>query len=389
MVKLRRPLLVLGILIAGCARSHSGSGGPRHASVPPGTVALQQIAGGLASPVGLEAPDDGTGRLFILEQPGTIRIFDSGALLPADFLDIRSKVNFDGEQGLLGLAFHPDYRNNRKFIIHYDRLSGAAIQSVIAEYLTSNSDPAQADPASERILLTVDQPFGNHKGGQLAFGADGFLYLALGDGGSGGDPLGHGQDLNVLLGKILRIDIDATSGGNQYAIPTDNPFAGGGGLPEIWAYGLRNPWRFSFDGPTGRLFCADVGQSAREEIDLIVKGGNYGWNTMEGTLCFNPPNGCSSAGLIPPIFDYGHDEGDAVIGGFVYRGSAIPSLAGVYIFGDLDAGKVWCLQEGPSGTWTRSTLFATGRTLSSFGEDRAGELYVIDYSGALLQIVPR
>ena len=388
-MNLHPPLFALGLLLAGCARSNSGSGGARHASAPPDTVALAEVASGLASPVGLEAPDDGTGRLFILEQPGTIRIFASGALLAGDFLDIRSKVNFDGEQGLLGLAFHPDYRNNRRFIVHYDRLSGATIQSVIAEYLTSNSDPDQADPASERILLTVDQPFGNHKGGQLAFGADGFLYLALGDGGSGGDPLGNGQDLDVLLGKILRIDVDSASGGNQYAIPADNPFAGGGGRPEIWAYGLRNPWRFSFDAPTGRLFCADVGQDAREEVDIIVKGGNYGWNTMEGTRCFDPPRGCSRAGLILPIFDYGHDEGEAVIGGFVYRGSAIPALAGAYIFSDLDGGKLWCLQEGASGNWTRSTLLAPGRSFSSFGEDRSGELYVIDYSGAVLRIVPR
>jgi glucose/arabinose dehydrogenase len=295
--------------------------------------------------------------------------------------------------GLLGLAFHPDFQTNRKFYVNYVRNAGGQFQSVIAEYLASVANPNQADAASERILLTVNQVsnFTNHKAGQLAFGLDGFLYFGLGDGGSGGDPFGHGQNTQTLLGKMLRIDVDAVSPGLQYRIPPDNPFVAGGGLPEIWAYGFRNPWRFSFDRSTNRVFVADVGQDNFEEIDLLQKGGNYGWNTMEGQHCFNPPTGCNMAGLILPIAEYSHQEGNAVIGGFVYRGANIPALRGAYIFGDLGTGKIWELQEtSPSpNNWARTLLLQSGVMITSFGQDATGELYVVDLSGNVSKLVQK
>jgi glucose/arabinose dehydrogenase len=252
------------------------------------------------------------------------------------------------------------------------------MQTVIAEYQASTA-PNVADAASERILLTVDQPFANHKGGQMAFGPDGFLYIAFGDGGGGGDPLGNGQSLQTLLGKIARIDVDHADPGLQYAIPTDNPFAGTTNRGEIFAYGLRNPWRFSFERGTGRLFVADVGQDKFEEIDLVQKGGNFGWNIMEGAHCFSPSSGCNMTGLTLPIAEYDHSEGATVIGGYVYHGTAITGLVGAYVFGDFGNGKIWSLTEN-SGTWTRTLLLTTGHNMSAFGQDAAGELYIVDYS---------
>jgi glucose/arabinose dehydrogenase len=341
----------------------------------------------LSSPVDFQAPDDGTGRFFIVEQAGRVRILSNGALLSTPFLDITSKVNFSGEMGFLGLTFHPQFPQRNLFYVHYDRLQGSTVQSVIAEYQVSASDTNVANVGSERILLTVDQPFGNHKGGQIAFGPDGFLYIALGDGGNGGDPQGNGQNLQTRLGKMLRIDVDHTSAGLQYAIPSTNPFASGGGLPEIWAYGLRNPFRFSFERGTGRLFVGDVGQDKYEEIDILQSGGNYGWNVMEGMHCFNPAIGCNMTGLILPIAEYGHTEGDAVIGGYVYKGSAIPSLAGAYVFSDNGSGTIWDLVENPPGTWTRYQLLSSGRSISSLGQDVAGEIYFVDYGGNVLKLI--
>jgi glucose/arabinose dehydrogenase len=231
----------------------------------------------------------------------------------------------------------------------------------------------------------VNQPFDNHNAGQLAFGADGYLYFGLGDGGSGGDPMGNGQNTNVLLGKMLRIDVDHTSTGKQYAIPADNPFVSGGGAPEIYAYGFRNPWRFSFDPPTGQLFVADVGQDAYEEIDIVTKGANYGWNTMEGTHCYSPATGCSMTGLTLPIIDYAHSEGVTVIGGFVYHGALLTGFQGTYLFGDFSNGKIWSLTQS-GGTWTKTLQLSTGISISSFGRDESGELYVVDYSGKVMAI---
>src|SRR5215813_2452519 len=274
------------LLVSGCG----GASNPPSSSNPPPPLALQLLVPNLTAPLGLEQPNDGSGRLFVVQQGGAIRIIRNGAVLAQSFLDITSKVTMQGEMGLLGLTFHPGFSQNGKFYLNYTRTSSGQFQSVIAEYRVSASDPNLADPASERILLTVDQVgnFNNHKAGQLAFGPDGFLYFSLGDGGSGGDPFGNGQNTNTLLGKMMRIDVDSTSPGLQYRVPPDNPFASGGGRPEIWAFGFRNPWRFSFDRSTGRLFVGDVGENSFEEVDILQKGGNFGWNTMEGMHCFNP-----------------------------------------------------------------------------------------------------
>jgi glucose/arabinose dehydrogenase len=379
-------VLLLLLPLTACG---NGSSTPPPPPPPgPSNLSLTTVVTGLNSPVDLQLPNDNSGRLFVVEQAGTIRIIDNGALLPASFLDIQSKVTSGGEMGLLGLAFHPSYSQNGRFFVNYDRTVAGQIQTVITEYLASVGDPNLADPTSERILLTVDQPFENHKGGQLAFGPDGFLYISLGDGGSGGDPFGNGQSLQTLLGKMLRIDVDNLDPGLEYAIPPDNPFVGNpSARGEIWAYGLRNPWRFSFERGATRLFCADVGQDAYEEVDLLQQGGNFGWNIMEGMHCFNPSSGCNMSGLILPIAEYSHSEGEAVIGGYVYKGSAIPSLTGIYILGDYISGKIWGLTEGPPGTWTRNELLSTGRSISSFGQDAAGEVYVVDYSGSVLKLV--
>ena len=378
--------LILVLAACGGGTSHIE---PPPPPPPPPTLTLTTVVSGLSNPLALERPP-GDNRFFVVEQRGTIRIIENGALQSGNFLDIQSLTNFDhAEQGLLGLAFHPNYGTNRLFYVNYTSSSGG-LHTVIAEFQTLAGNPNQADPASERILLTVPQPYANHKGGQLAFGPepgpDHLLYLGLGDGGSGGDPLNNGQNVNVLLGKILRIGVDPPfSPGLQYAIPADNPFVGGAGSPEIWAYGLRNPWRFSFERGGTRLFCGDVGQDSFEEVDLITKGGNFGWNVMEGNHCFTPSSGCDMSGKVLPIAEYGHGEGIAVIGGYVYKGTAIPSLSNAYIFGDL-TGKVWSLTEAPANTWTRTLLLSSGRTISSFGQDSAGEVYVVDLGGSVLKL---
>jgi glucose/arabinose dehydrogenase len=374
------------LLLAGCGDNSSSPATP----VSPQSIALQPKVTGLTSPLGLEPSPDGTNRLFVVEQGGTIHIIQNGALVPTPFLDITSKVTTGGEMGLLGLTFHPQFAQNGKFYVNYVRTVGGQIQSIIAEYAVLAGNPNQADPASERILLTVDQAgnFSNHKAGQLAFGPDGLLYFGLGDGGSEGDPFGNGQNTQTLLGKMMRIDVNTTSPGLQYGIPPDNPFVGGGGLPEIYAVGFRNPWRFSFDRSTGRLFVGDVGQDKFEEVDIVQKGGNYGWSTMEATHCFNPSSNCNMTGLTLPIAEIPHPEGEAVLGGFIYHGSALASLQGQYIFGDLN-GRIWTLQEGPPNSFTRSLLMDTGLSLSSFGQDQSGELYVVDIgSGRVLKIIP-
>jgi len=395
----RTGLLTVGLALLLVVLAACGGGGGGTAVIaappppplpPPTSITLTPVVSGLSSPLDLQATDDGSGRLFVVEQAGTIRILQGSALLATPFLDIRSRVIFSGEMGLLGLAFHPGFAQNRRLYVNYDRtLVTGQIQTVIAEYQVSAADANRADPASERILLTVNQPFPNHKGGGLAFGPDQFLYIALGDGGSEGDPLGTGQNLQTLLGKMLRIDVDHTTGALPYAIPADNPFVAGGALPEIWAYGLRNPFRFSFDPATGALFAGDVGQDQFEEVDILQRGGNFGWGVMEGLHCFNPATGCNMTGLVLPIAEYSHAEGIAVTGGYVYRGPAIPALAGSYVFGDFGTGRIWRLTQDNSGAWQRVLLQNSGRNISSFGRDPAGELYVVDYgTGAILKVAP-
>lgn len=381
-------LLTLLCLLIGCGGDSgmSTSTSTQPSNVP---VTLSQVVSGLTSPVGLQAVNDGSGRLFVIEQAGDVRIIHNGVLLATPFLDIRSLVTSGGELGLVGLAFHPGYAQNGRFFVHYDRTVGSQIESVIAEYARSATDPNLADATSERILLTVNQPFANHKGGQMNFGPDGFLYIGLGDGGSEDDPLGNGQNTQTLLGKLLRIDVNTTTATTQYGIPADNPFVNGGGLPEIFAFGLRNPWRFSFDTATGRLFVGDVGQDHFEEIDLVSRGDNLGWSVMEGLHCFNPMTGCNMTGLKLPIAEYDHSEGNAVMGGYVYHGTAIPALQNAYVFGDFGSGRIWMLQEMTPGKFTRTLLMMTGRNISSFGQDTSGEIYVLDYSaGVVLKLAP-
>jgi glucose/arabinose dehydrogenase len=370
-------LFLLGITLASSTSVAADS-----SSAPP-ILALKMVVAGLTNPLDFETAKDGTGRLFVVEQAGTIRIIQRGALLPGPFLNITNLVESGGEEGLLGLTFHPLYKTNGRFFVNYTRRVNGQLQTVIAEYHVSSTDPNKADPRRKKILV-IDQPFDNHNGGQLAFGPDKFLYIALGDGGSVGDPLGNGQNLGTLLGKLLRIDVDS---GTPYVIPPDNPFVGNpSARGEIWAYGLRNPWRFSFDrGGTHRLFAGDVGQDNYEEVDIIRRGRNYGWNIMEGSHCYPPPTAnCDMMGLTMPISEYSHSLGEAIIGGYVYRGSAMPALQGVYVFGDYLSGKVWGLREVLPGTWQRVLLVSTGKIISGFGQDGSGELYLLDYANGIV-----
>lgn len=343
-----------------------------------GDVRWIPVVDGLSQPVGLAHTDDD--RLFVVERGGTIRIVQAGTLAPQPFLDITGLVGSDNtEQGLLGLAFHPRFRQNGFFYVDYTDVRG---NTVIARY---HADPGSmaADPNSEHVILRVQQPFPNHNGGQLAFGPDGMLYIGLGDGGSQGDPNGNGQSLDTLLAKVLRIDVDA---GDPYGIPANNPFARGGGRPEIWAYGLRNPWRFAFDRLTGDLYIADVGQDAWEEIDFQPAGSpggaNYGWNLREGLHAYA---GDSTAGMVDPVAEYSHDQGCAVIGGAVIRAPSLPAWQGTYLFGDYCSGRVWGLTN-VAGTWQTRLLFKTPYHITSFGEDQAGEVYMADFGGSLLHL---
>lgn len=348
-------------------------------------VSWVRVAEGLDKPIGVTHAKDGSRRLFIVEQQGRILIWQDGSTRPEPFLDIRSLVACCGERGLLGLAFHPNYAENGQFYVYYTEQVGGTLFSVISRYFVS-PDANRADPASERRLLTLIQPYDNHNGGQLAFGPDGYLYIGLGDGGAAGDPLGNAQSLQTLLGKILRIDVDK---GEPYAIPPDNPFTNSGGLPEIWLYGLRNPWRFSFDRLTGDLYIGDVGQGQWEEIDFWAfgqpGGANFGWDYYEGN---HPYEGTPPLGFewIGPAAEYPHSLGVSVTGGYVYRGTALPNWQGVYLYGDYGSGKVWGLLRLANGEWENALLFETGARITSFGEDEEGELYLVDYSGVLFRL---
>ncbi|HEV8353525.1 MAG TPA: PQQ-dependent sugar dehydrogenase [bacterium] len=354
---------------------------PATAQAP--AVQLQRIAHGLIHPLQLTHAGDGSGRLFIVEQRGVIRVMQDETILPTPFLDIRDRVTERSEMGLLSIAFHPLYTSNGLFYVNYTTELGGPRRSVIAEYRAWPPSGNVVD-RTERIVLEIPQPYTNHNGGLNLFGPDGMLYIGLGDGGSGGDPQNNGQRLNTLLGKILRINVDS---GTPYGIPPDNPFVGKQNVrPEIWAYGFRNPWRFSFDRKTQKLFVGDVGQNAWEEVDIVEPGRNYGWRIMEGRHCYNPPSGCSTSGLRLPTAEYGHDVGCSVTGGYVYRGTTMSELRGRYLFGDYCTGLIWILSGG--GPWTMSLLVDTTAQVSSFGEDPAGELYVVDYGGRIYKIVP-
>ena len=335
-------------------------------------IRLTEVASGLNMPLGLF--DDGTGRLFVLEQDGMVVIVENGQIDPTPFLDIHDEVSHkDNECGLLGLAFHPDFKNNHRFYVNYNTEKFGKLQTRVSEF-TADPTNSHTDPTTEKELMRFDQPFTNHKGGCLMFGPDGMFYIGAGDGGSQKDPLGNGQNLGVYLAKILRIDVDH---GNPYKVPDDNPFVGQkGAKPEIWAWGLRNPWRFSFDSQTGKLWCGDVGQDLWEEIDIIEKGKNYGWSAREGKHDFRPERAVGP--LTDPIKDYGHDEGRCIIGGYVYHGKAIPALQGIYVYGDYNIGWIagfgW---DGQKSTFD-AHLLQTPLNIASFGEDHEGEIYVCD-----------
>ncbi|HYP23317.1 MAG TPA: PQQ-dependent sugar dehydrogenase, partial [Actinomycetota bacterium] len=349
------------------------------------TSRLRQVAAGLSSPLGVTGAGDGRRWLYVVEQEGRIRIFREGKLRDTPFLDVSDRTEGGGEQGLLGLAFHPDYETNRRFFVNYTDLNG---DTVIAEYRRARRNPARALRGSERVLLRVDQPFSNHNGGALAFGPDGMLYIALGDGGSAGDPQNNGQRKDTLLGKILRIDVSSRA--TEYEIPDDNPFTGDPtARGEIWDYGLRNPWRMSFDRDTGALWIADVGQGEWEEVNREPAGSgglNYGWRVKEGRDCYPAGEECEIVGgaledMTDPLAVYSHDEGCSVTGGFVYRGRAFAELTGNYFFGDFCSGRIWAVAAGGPDRQRPVELLDTDLSISSFGEDDRGELYVTDLAG--------
>jgi glucose/arabinose dehydrogenase len=382
-------MIALLAMSLGMAAGIEGCGSESEPGLPRGTGArLELIGSGLSSPLYLTSPPGDLSRLFIVEQGGIIRVIKDGELLPVPFLDISTRISAGGERGLLGLAFYPDYGTSSRFAVHYTDPAGDTHLSIFQV----SADPDVADPNSEQVILTADQPYANQNGGQLTFGPDGFLYLGLGDGGAGNDPEGRAQSLSDLLGSILRLDVQT---GTSYTIPPDNPFVGQAGVqPEVWSYGLRNPWRFSFDRGTGDLYIADVGETRYEELDVAPsssgsgRGTNFGWNIMEGAHCLTDA-ACDQTGLTSPAFEYGHDQGCSIIGGYVYRGSAIPDLQGLYFYADLCQGWVRSLRYSAGGASdvTDWPTLRPGGSVFSFGEDAAGELYVLSDSG-VFKLVP-
>ena len=377
-------MLALALIVCAAPRDDAPAQKAADVFVTAVGLATEEVARGLDNPVYLTAPA-GDPRLFVVEQPGRIRVVENGKSLEKPFLDIRSKVGYGGERGLLSVAFHPQYRSNGFVFVNYtDKHGGTRI-----ERYGPSSDRNVADPASAKLILAIDQPYANHNGGLNLFGPDGMLYIGMGDGGSQGDPHGNGQNRNVLLGKLLRINVDR---GDPYVVPAGNPYAKGGGRGEIWALGLRNPWRFAFDHAAGLLYIADVGQDKYEEIDVSLTtsaGVNYGWNTMEGPSCYRLPL-CTKSGLQQPAFAYSHDAGAcSIIGGFVYRGRKIPEIQGQYFYSD------YC------NSWVRSYTYSADATnrawhqwldgglgnIVSFGEDGLGELYICSSNGRVYRII--
>lgn len=386
----RSHLLASVALSLAAASGASGCSGSDPSGPPAGTgVGLQEVVSGLSFPLYLTAPAGDLARLFVVEKTGGIRIVKDGILLPDPFLDLSALVSSGSEQGLLGLAFDPDYATSGMFVVHYTDGAG---NTAVWRFRVS-TDPDRADPASGQVVLTANQPFENHNGGQVTFGPDGFVYLGLGDGGSAGDPGNRGQDLSDLLGSILRIDVRS---GDPYTVPPDNPFIAQPNVrPEVWSYGLRNPWRFSFDRANGDLYIADVGQNQFEEVDVTPaaagsgKGLNYGWSVMEGLHCFHDA-GCDQTGLTLPVQEYNHTEGCSITGGYVYRGSAIPALQGHYLYADLCQGWVRSFRYAGGAATEQTTwpTLSTGGSIVSFGEDAAGELYLLEAGGQVSRIVP-
>ena len=357
------------------------------------TAALEPAFPGLSfvAPIEIVPTADGTDRLLVAEKAGRILAIDHDRAATTTALDIRSLVRDSGEQGFLGMALHPDFASNGYLYVHYTgKSNGGNGTTVLERYTRSVANPDVFDPASQLVLLSIPQPYVNHNGGKLTFGPDGYLYLGLGDGGYGGDPGNRAQDRSVLFGKLLRLDVDAPPGGLNYGIPADNPFAGNadGFREEIYAYGFRNPFKFSFDRETDALWLADVGQNAYEEVDLVTKGGNYGWRIREGTHCFNPSSGCTTSGLTDPIYEYDHPNlaSRSVTGGVVYRGARNPDLVGTYLFGDYIIGDIWGLTYDGT-TATRRTIASAGSSLIAFAEDDRGEVLMLFEDGRVLRFV--
>ena len=391
-------LLVLGLAACGSDTTDptpvpsSSPGASCQVTPVSGTPQLTSVlvASGLSAPLDVQSPPGDRARLFVVEQGGRIRIIRGGAVVAAPFLDIASRISSGGERGLLGLAFHPSFAQNGRFFVNYTDPGG---HTHIAEFRAAPGSDT-ADPASERLILFVTQPFANHNGGGLAFGNDGMLYIGLGDGGSGGDPLGNGQSLQTYLGKMLRIDVDRAA---PFAVPADNPFvANPAALPAIWAYGLRNPFRFGFDRATGDLYIGDVGQNMLEEVDVGLasrRGGeNYGWNIMEGSRCFRPSSGCPTAGLTLPVVEYGRADGCSITGGVVYRGCRTPGYQGTYFYGDYCTGLIRSFrlvngQAQDQRDWT-AALGRGIRNISSFGVNADGEIHIVDYDGEVYRVEP-
>ena len=343
------------------------------------------------SPVDFTHSNDGSGRLFVLEQEGRIQVFQNNPAVKSStvFLDIKSKVSYGGEAGLLGLAFHPDFKTNGYYFLNYTRKFSGKLETVVARYKVDVFSKNQTDPATETILFTFEQPYDNHNGGSIKFGKDGYLYIATGDGGSWGDPHNNAQNKSSFLGKILRIDVNGNAKEN-YSIPADNPYVGNkeGFTEEIYAYGLRNPWRISFDSETSTLWAGDVGQNKREEIDIIVKGGNYGWRRKESIDCYKPAGDCADPEFIDPVLDMPQANGEhSITGGFVYRGKKLSSLVGKYIFGDYVSGKVFALEIKNGKLIKNEILTDRIGSISSFGTDANNELYICDHgSGKILAL---
>jgi glucose/arabinose dehydrogenase len=389
-----RPISTLSLLAPVLAASLAL---PLSAGVPD-DLEIEVVTVGFDSPVAVRHAGDGSGRLFIVEQRGVIWVFDETTGISTPFLDIESLVDDLGnEQGLLGLAFHPDYATNGFFYVDYTRDPVSGLDRTIVERYTVSADPDVADPDSAFTILEIEQEFSNHNGGDLHFGPGGYLHVGMGDGGGAGDPNNRAQDLGSLLGKMLRIDVDGTTltGSGElcglvtnYAVPPDNPFVGSAGdCDEIWAYGLRNPWRFSFDRMTGDLLIGDVGQNTWEEIDFqsaaSTGGENYGWDCFEGAHTY--PDGSTCPGpVVDPILEYGHVSGNcSVTGGFRYRGSAVAGLAGTYVYGDFCSGRIWFADQDAMGVWSASEWSERIFSLTSFGEDEAGELYAVERGGTI------
>jgi glucose/arabinose dehydrogenase len=384
------------------AASDGGARAPGGATAAPGgatgaTIALDQRVQGLSSPVFITAAGDGSNRFFIVEQTGRIRVWVPGAgVRSTPFLNLSSEVSLAFERGLLGLAFHPDYETNRKLYVYFTRGDG---DIVIREYKVKRSNPNRVKTDSARLVLRIEHSAeNNHNGGMLLFGPDGYLYFGTGDGGGSDDPHERGQRTDTLLGKLLRIDVDARAGSKPYGIPSSNPFVGSSGRNEIFQYGLRNPWRFSFDRVTDALWIGDVGQRDWEEIDRAADGVggpgpgiNWGWDVLEGTHCHEPSSGCNTSGKTMPVTEYEHTDANgrcSVTGGYVYRGAAIPALQGRYVFADYCTGEIFSIAAGAPKGVDPALLLNTSANISSFGERPNGELFVVDRGGRVYQIVP-